>query len=189
MRIRASLSFLALLLAWGAPASAQSLDVDADVIYLRKDCTGYPADRCLQDGATPSSNLTWLAVDKQIAGDGGWIWKNWWSLTSKDALIVEIGPGDFTGHILCPSGKGSVTFRGAGRGISRILGDGFVVDYAFAVKGVGCTSIAFEDLTLVARSAGGKGHAVYWQSGGRSSWTRVDLEGDSYAWYETQDCS
>lgn len=182
MRLR---SLLVLLVLTTLPAAGfaqyrvEDLSTSAEIVYLRKNCAGegLPSGRCVTDDA--DDNLTELQA---------WVWNSWWNFTPNTDLVVDIGPGEFTGKIDCPSGRGSVTFRGNARDHTRILGNGIFFTYTYAVKANACVGLAFEDMTLVGASESGLAFAVYWDAGGRSSWTNVSMKAEHIAWYESGIC-
>lgn len=106
--------------------------------------------------------------------------------TAATPVIVDIGPGDFTGIIICPDGEGHVTFRGAGRDRTVIHGVLHGISKS-AVSATSCNALGFEDIRLEAESPTSPipyGVAVSWIGGGSSSWTDVDLQGTDYGWYD-----
>lgn len=178
MKGRRSMSLVSLALAGAlaaAPAFAQgSLGSDTQHIVLVQDCTdaGWAAGDV---GTKCFESLS--SLNDYIWGSGG-IWP-----TSSSPLTVDIGPGEFPGQISCPDEGGYVTFRGAGRDRTTIKKSGTWLQIAIHV--VGCESLAFQDLGVVAESTDVHlGYAVYWTGGGSSSWTDVNLTGDSTGWYD-----
>lgn len=179
-----ALAFLALLfLAAFASDSAGAhgtLGSNTAHIFLVKDCTaaGWSSSdigvKCFESVG---------ALTTKIWGSGGI------HPTAANPLTVDIGPGEFDGTIGCPPGEGHTTFRGASRDRTTIDGGlveiipGFVSVYA-AVKGDDCTSLGFQDITLLGGSTTNAGYAVFWVGGGSSSWTDVNIVGSISGWYD-----
>lgn len=91
-------------------------------------------------------------------------------------LLVEIGPGNFSGVFVCgdPSfaDGGKISFRGSGVGVTTIG----------RVRTI-CpnSNWDFSDLTINADA----GHAVFWDTGGQSNWHNVVMiSGAQSAWYD-----
>lgn len=147
----------AVIVTLASPAAA-TLDPDAEVVYLRKDCG------TLANCETDLIGLqTWIYGTRQP--------------DEQAPLLVDIGPGDFQGPFRCQDGNGWITLRGAGREQTRILsapagGPDALESAVDVVLPGGCTHLNFEDLALVGKRLG-----VYWQGDGVSTWTDVDIIG------------
>jgi len=144
----------------GAGEARAQLSPTAEVVYLRKDCTGV---------ANCSTDLVALT---------NWIFSTRHPSASSP-LLMDIGPGDFQGPFLCKNGNGWVTLRGSGRGQTRILSAPVgVMDFLESAVDIqlpgGCTNLEFQDMTLQGKRLG-----VYWQGAGVSTWTNVDIVGGS----------
>ena len=105
--------------------------------------------------------------------------------SASNPALVDIGPGEFDGPIVCSTGQGFTTFRGAGRAQTIIKGQvpsGIIFRTAMYSDG-GCDSVDFRDMKL---DGGTIGFGVYWTGGGSSTWSDVDLEGEFFGWYDIE---
>lgn len=113
---------LASLLAGSSAAEARG------PVELRSDCPLDAADTCFTDLSTL------------------WLWETR-RPSARDPVTVRVGRGEFRGRLLC-RGQGHVTFRGAERAGSRLVGT--VDEFPFAtLRSDGCTALRFERLTVV----------------------------------------
>ena len=167
MRLSSILACCALALA-SLPATAQP-DPNAQVILLRTDCSGLT--NCF-DSLDAANDWTWNTRNPSAAAP----------------LLWDVGPGTFDGYFKCRS-AGHVTVRGSGRDTTTFINTGM---FKNPVDIGNCTRIGFQDIRLV-----GEAYAVYWNQGGDSTWTNVDIVGAGprepttpYAvgWYE-DNCS
>lgn len=148
----------------------EGVAADADVVFLRNDCTG------LANCFTSMASLT------------SWIWPTR-SPGSTDPLLVDIGPGSFA-RFECTTGRGWITLRGSGPANTVIESSGndiFAPGSSAALFGDGCEQLHVQDLTVK-----GVITAVAWNGGGSSTWTNVHLIagpdtrtfGVAYGWYD-----
>jgi hypothetical protein len=100
-------------------------------------------------------------------------------------LLVEIGPGVFTGNadinIVCDPGNGYTgftTYRGSGMDQTTLKGSGS--GSSASVNVTNCTDLAFSDLKVATNFYGG----IYWSGGGNSSWSNVHVDAVARAWLE-----
>ena len=97
-------------LTWVPTASSQTCNqpsATASTIHFRKDCTNH--GDCIDD--SPGCGLAAVRT---------WLWGTR-SPGPGDAVVVDIGPGDFDGTFQCTGGDGHVTLRGQGREATRIV--------------------------------------------------------------------
>lgn len=165
-----------LLAAVALPAAA--VDPDADVILVRKDCTGIA--NCFTT----------------LQGALGWTWNT--RVPDADSrLLIDLGPGKWYDQFYCeggvltaPPGAGYVTLRGAGRDASLILGHGGNPSggeggLLSAAEIHNCTDLEFIDVGFESLD-----FTVYWSGPGTSTWTDVDIVNPgtggigSVGWYE-----
>lgn len=149
-----------------------AIDASAPVIKLRTTCSdgfGSQLDNCFT--SYPSA-ITWIKNTRNPPP------------SQSAPLLVEIGPGVFTGtaDINCAAGGGYITFRGAGRNNTLISGAPSITSATFFANS--CDSLAFESLTIESTTVGG--YAVEWGSAGSSLWTNVELRARTLAWYDSE---
>ena len=135
------------------------IDNDAAVVKLRQSC--------VEDGTTLSNCFTDMPTLNT------WIW----GTRQPDAtsqLLVEIGPGTFTGQFSCVD-SGYVSLRGSGQG-KTVLENGYST-----ISSNGCTEMNFSDLTVRNTQVL---FGVGWFGGGKSTWENVHLDMLGYAWFE-----
>lgn len=157
-------------------ASALTGTPGVEVIFLNTDCVGA--------GHTLGGDCVETLVDlrNMIWGAGGI------HPTASSPLIVDIGPGTFTGTMSCNTNEGYVTFRGAGRERSIITTNSASAIATFAM--IGCRSISFQDLTLENAGEGASNSALLiWDTSTKCGPITVTnsnlLAPHGYAWYET----
>ena len=160
MRIRNCVLIAAFVTAIGA---SPSLAADASIITVRKDCTG--ADNCftaLAGGVTSAFGLA----------------------SQTNPITLDVGPGEWDEDFLCPTGKGWVHTRGAGRDSTIIKGG---ASGGFTAQLLNCNNVEFSNLTMTSDI----GWTVEWDhaagGGGSSTWTNVNLiaeAGSISAWYD-----
>lgn len=138
-------------------------DPTANVVQLRKDCA--------EGGVTkPNCFTSMISVT------------DWIKLTRRPSavnpLLVEIGPGTF-GRFTCRNG-GYTTLRGSGRQ-NTVITNGEEFNNAF--DAINCTQLDLSELSIV----GTKNalHTMDWSGGGTSTWSNVDVVGNSYGWWDT----
>ena len=137
------------------------IDADAAVVKLRTSCAeaGVILNNCFTD--LPSLNA--------------WIWNTRNPAPSAtSALLVEIGPGSFTGTFGC-NNKGYVTLRGAG------MGKSIIQNGSSPVSTTNCVNLSFSHLTL--RNTGTLFGVR--NLGGSTVWDNVEIDGLGYAWFDS----
>ena len=159
--------------------SATSLnDINADTVSLKVDCG--TSENCAED----------------MFELMGWIWASR-SPSALKPLLVNIGPGTFkfinpaNGYAgsFC-NGGGHVTFRGAGRNTTTIIGPGKAVKIGFlnetAVLHIqDCDQLSFESLSIRADLfEENAAYTVGWVGGGSSTWNNVELVASYYPWVD-----
>jgi len=140
-----------------------AIEPDADIAYLRKNCTeeGVRIANCVTKA---SAVMGWLGTRQP---------------TSNSPATVEIGPGKFSPGFSC-NGISNFSLKGSGRG-KTVLGGGFG-QLAFQARD--CFNLHIQDLTIT----GGFPAPIYWLGGGSSTWVNVEILGGIYGWTEA-DCS
>ena len=158
---------------FATPASAV-IDVNAPSVSLKTSCTegGVPLNNCF---TTMISLRDWIQNTRTPKP------------TAAAPLNVDIGPGTFgTLGLNCGGTWGYTTFRGAGRKNTTI---GVFGNMAYSINLLGCTSMAFNDMTIgpIPTTAFG---GINWQGTGTSSWQDVDVfSSQTYGWQDTTgDC-
>ncbi len=159
-----------------AVLSANTADIDADIISLRTDCN--------VDGAAISNCFNNLP-DLQT-----WIWDER-APNAANPLLINIGPGVFYSKTSSSQSEGAfcknsghVTFRGAGQDKTIITVPANGTPFSgLSVKN--CEALNFESLTL---DGADSFYGFYWSGDGSSIYTNVTLKGRGYAWYDN-DCS
>jgi len=138
-------------------------DPTAGVVYLRTDCTegGVTVANCV---TTMSSLLNWINNTRHPS--------------AANPLVVEIGPGTFKAFNC--NGGGYTTLRGSGRQ-NTIITNGQA--YGDAFQATNCTQIDVSELTIL--GTGTALHTMDWIGGGTSTWSNVDVSGNSYGWWDT----
>ena len=135
------------------------IDTDAAIVKLQRSC--------IEDGVSQSNCFTDMPTLNT------WIWGTRLP-SSSNPLLVEIGPGTFTGQFSCVD-SGYVSLRGSGQG-TTVLENGFI-----PIRADGCTEMKFSDMTVRnTQSLFGVG----WLGGGTSVWQNVHLDMLGYAWWE-----
>ena len=138
---------------------ATAADSTAPVVRLRSNCS--------ENGIALNNCFTSLGALTT------WIWST--RLPSPAApLIVEIGPGTFNGTFSC-SNSGYVTLRGSGPLKTKIQA-------GQPIRSTNCTELEFEDLTI--SGDGSSFTLIFWNGGGTSRWSNVDLVSHGYGWIE-----
>lgn len=167
----------AALLALAMPASTQTLGTPgAEIVFLVTDCgaAGHTLGTdCFEDIASLRAFL-WDPVTGLNPSAGS-------------PALVDVGAGNFVGPLECPSGAGFVTFRGAGRDRSRILGPSTILGWpglTWAMDVTNCQALGFQDLSVIAEASPGANIAVRWSGAGSSTWTDVDIRGAYAGWYD-----
>jgi hypothetical protein len=161
--------FVAIALAIAASASGQTLGTPGtEIVWLVTDCDASGHDEGVDcfESVSALQAYVWGTGAPSTGGidpDAG------------DPLIVEIGPGTFSGHLTCED-NGWVTFRGAGRDRSEISYNGFVG----AFYATDCHEVAFQDLAI--RHTTNIGVTVIGAS--TTTWTDVDITGSFAGWYD-----
>lgn len=157
---RTTFAFI-LLTASGALAQVNPA---ADVVQLRKDCTG------AADCFTTTSALT------------AWLWGGGRSAppSASDRVAVFVGPGSFD-KLVCDATStptGWVSVIGSGREQTRFEANDGAQEIPFSggifcmggITVYGCSDLAFQDLTAYGSDSG-----VFWIDGGNATWTDVDM--------------
>jgi hypothetical protein len=158
MRSKTILTFL-LPFALTVPLpSFATVDDNAEVILVRKDCSAL--DNCFE---TIAEALSWTWGTRHPSATNPLLW--------------DVGPGIWNEPWSCQN-NGYVTVRGAGREQTIIQFDSLVG----AVSGINCEQLEFIDIGFR-----GSNFTVYWRGTGSSTWTNVDIiatEGgtESIAW-------
>lgn len=138
-------------------SAATVIDNNAPTVSLRTACTEAGGSVFINNCFTDMSTLA-----------------NWMTSTRKPnvsaPLLVEIGPGNFSGLVLCvdPAPFSYVTFRGAGMKKSTI---------GRLTLGSGCTELTFQDLTVTQQQAPGYAVTIL-NPGLNTTWNGVFLKGD-----------
>lgn len=137
-------------------------DPTASVVYLRTNCTeeGVNLGNCF---TTMDSLITWINGTRHPS--------------ATNPLVVEIGPGTFS-RFSCASG-GYTTLRGSGRE-QTIITNGQEEGNAFDASG--CTQLEFSELRIVGSKTAL--HSMDWSGSGTSTWSNVDVIGNSYGWFD-----
>lgn len=157
--------FIAMGILIGVTMSSNSAlaatDANAAVVQLRKSCleAGKTLTNCFTDLNTLNS----------------WIWNTRNPKPSATSpLIVNIGPGTFTGLFSCTS-YGYVTLRGSGmRQTALENGSG-------PVSTANCVNMVFSDMTL-RNTLNLFGVRTV---GGSTFWENVEIDGYGYAWFDS----
>ena len=138
--------------------AATVIDNNAPIVSLRTTCTEAGGSVFINNCFTDMPTLA-----------------NWIRFTRKPnvsaPLLVEIGPGNFTGDGACqsPNHFSHVTYRGAGMK-KTIIGP--------LSLGMGCTELTYQDLTVTQYQPGGGGYAVtIFNTGLNTTWNGVHLDG------------
>lgn len=146
-----------------ANSANAAINNNADIVYLRTDCSGR------NDCFTTMSDVT------------NWLW-NIRKPTSSSRVKVSIGPGSF-GRFVCPSAtprNGYVSLIGSGRTVTRLVplpGEGV------AVLATNCEQLGFQDFSVITSNF----YALRWDGDGSSVWINIDVtESAANGWYE--DC-
>jgi hypothetical protein len=136
-------------------------------VRLAADCPSDANDTCFSDLST---------LDH-------WLWRTR-RPSAAAPVVVEVGAGEFRGLLACQE-QGHVTFRGVGRGQSKLVGT--VDEFPFAtIRTDRCTDLVFEHLSVLApHSQTGRGKAVRWSGGGDSRWSDVELRAEYVGWYDS----
>lgn len=138
-------------------AAYAAIDANASIVSLRTSCT--------ENNGTVVINNCFADINTLF---------NWLSNTRKPSasapLLVEIGPGKFTGFISCvaPGSFSHVTFRGAGINRTTI---------GRLTLGTGCTELVFSELTVTQQSAGQYAVTIL-KPGLNTTWKNVFLNGN-----------
>jgi hypothetical protein len=158
------------------PSRAQTLGTPGtEIVFLVTDCTaaGHTLGTdCFEDIAS----LTTFLWDPMVGVQP----------TLSTPMLVDIGAGTFVGPLECPSGEGFVTFRGAGRDRTTIAGGSAYTSF-FGTSTVivdGCEKLGFQDLRILAEDGPAANYGVYWEGGGSSTWTDVDIDSKMAGWYD-----
>lgn len=140
---------------------ATTVDPNASVVHLRKDCTG--VSNCF----TTTADLT------------NWLWNGGRSSepSSSDRVYVHVGPGDFD-MFQCDGSsvaRGWVSVIGSGRDQTRFVQNQALIHpvNGYCLGGItadSCTGLNFQDLT-----AYGGYNGVLWVDGGSATWSDVDM--------------
>ncbi len=148
-----------LLCLWFPAYTGAAIAPDADVAYLRKDCSedGVAIPNCV---TTAKEIMDWLIVRQP---------------TAASPATVEIGPGQFSPGFSC-NGVSNFSLKGSGRGKTIIGRSG---QLAFQARN--CFNVNVQHLTIT----GGFPAPVYWLESGSSNWLDVELRGALYGWSET----
>ena len=138
-------------------------DASAPVVYLRTDCTegGVGLVNCF---TTMDSLVTWINNTRHPS--------------ATNPLDVEIGPGTFSAFS-CQDG-GYTTLKGSGRQ-NTIITNGQVYGGAFYASN--CTQLDLSELTILGTA--NALHTMDWLGTGTSTWSNVDIAGNSYGWWDT----
>ena len=165
-------------LSFNAYSATNLNDINTDMVSLKKQC-----------GASENCAESFFELIP-------WIW-NTRIPDSNNPLLVNIGPGTFRianpdtgyGMLFCNSG-GHVTFRGAGRSTTTIVGPGVIfpldlLNESTVVKIKNCEQLSFEDMTIKADLfTDAAAYAVGWEGEGNSTWNNVELIASYYPWVD-----
>lgn len=157
-------SLLASAILFGAaistPVAFAAIDAAAAVVKLRTSC--------VEGAATLDNCFTDLnALD-------AWIWGTRNPVPSAASpLIVEIGPGTFTGQFSCDN-SGYVSLRGSG------MRQTIIQSSASPISTRNCVNLSFSGMTL--RNTG-SAYGVN-TMGGSTFWDYVEIDGIGYAWFD-----
>jgi hypothetical protein len=154
------LSLIAISTFTSIPAQA-AIDPAAQVVYLRQSCVdnGLPLNNCFTTMSDLVDWITNIRIPQQT-----------------NPLLVEIGPGTFSGDYICANG-GYVTLQGSGRQ-NTTIGPGA----AYAIELVDSCTLDVRDLTIKGGPLGGIFHTG--TGGGVTTWSNVDLISTAYGWTE-----
>ncbi len=152
------------LVAGFSPGAQAAVANDAEVITVRQTCG--TTDNCFSSLADAAA---WIHAIRHPS--------------ASSPLLVDVGPGEFSGFYC--AAHGNITVRGSGIGNTRIVptpGD------STAIRVENCTRLRFEDISIIGVSSG-----IEWTGGGDSSYVNVELvaDGDNVtrAWVDVCDAS
>lgn len=146
-------------------SASAAIDQGAAIVKLRTDCS--------VNGSLEHNCFT------NMAALTNWIWNIRNPQPSASApLLVDIGPGTFSGGFHCAN-SGYITLRGSGA-------DKTIIKSGYPVSSKSCTQLEFEDLTLEGDRSSSFS-LVFWEGGGTSRWSNVNLIMYGYGWVE-QSC-
>ncbi len=143
---------------------------NADVVYLRKDCTTGLTNCFSSMAALAGSEGTGAPVHPSPETNGSWLWDTRQPTPSSPVLVV-VGPGSWTSFV-CPDRTGGppfggVTLRGSGRETTSLHGTTAGFDAS------NCFSLDVNDMTISGQSQG-----VRWTGEGSAFWHDVDIRTD-----------
>lgn len=156
------ISVAALALCMSVPLTSLAVVApDASVVQVKKNCGS--EDNCF-DNMTALSD--WVHSVRLPS--------------SANTLLVDVGPGDFSGYHCTNSGY--TTIRGSGRGTTNLTqGAGTA-----AVNVTNCTKLGFQDITI--SGSGNNAIGIEWAGAGNSTYSNVELTADggfvTAAWYD-----
>lgn len=140
-----------------------AVDTNATVVQLRKSCHE-------ENGTVLISNCF-----TDLPTLNSWIWNTRNPQPSAASpLLVEIGPGVFTGQFTCTN-KGYVTLRGAG------MGNSIIENAPSPIATTNCENLTFSHMTL--RNTAGV--FATQTLGGSSFWDNVEVDALGYAWIDS----
>jgi len=160
-----------LLVPSGTTATADTPgEAGVDVLFLMKDCAA-AGKTLFEDCAEDIDTLEFMLWNQR-------------NPTAEAPIIVDIGVGTFLGPLDC-NNNGHVTFRGVGRDRTIIDDKDSGSGFRIAININNCDKLEFQDLTVIADTPGAISIAVWWQGGGSSTWTDVDLRANYATWDES----
>lgn len=162
--LRGVFAVIALLPAIGIASPDLNPDPNADVVFVRTNCSvanvdigESPVENCFE-GVSAAMGFARARTDVT------------------KPLLIEIGPGEFKA-VSCLLDGTNITLKGAGTEktiLSAVLNLGSCTN---------ATKWTFHDLSV--RNLGSVGNAVTWIGGGVTEWHNVVLEGSFTGWYDT----
>ena len=141
--------------------SQAAIDTDAPAVKLSTSCqqAGNSLDNCFTDITTLN---TWIWQTRNPAP------------SSASPLLVDIGPGTFTGQFSCTN-AGYVTLRGAGMGVTVIQNG------SMPISTHNCENMVFSHMSV-------KNTQTLFgvqNFGGSTFWDSVEIDGLGYAWFDS----
>lgn len=189
MRIRLSLILAislvpSLALAICPSTTPEACEDDADIYYVKADCTDI--DNCFESmsvltGTTNGSlggcdvlvnasltNYGDLVDNVAVCQTRGWLWEVR-EPSSTSPVSIQVEAGTF-GPFICPLGNGHVSVIGAGQASSTLRGS---ATQSVGVDAFQCDELYFSDIRV-----DGPRYGVRWFGGGSGTWNRVTMVAD-----------
>jgi hypothetical protein len=139
--------------------TAHAADSNSAIVKLRTSCTesGLPVSNCFEH---MTDLLNWINTIRTPKPSAAY------------PLLVDIGPGKFD-TFACVN-MSNISLHGSGRDVTFFAGGS-------GITSSGCTDMSFQDFTVSGTSTFG---AIYWNGGGNSHWSNVNVFGMGYAWVD-----